>query len=91
MANDTNQIAIDTDKIAKEVVSDVDAKEFEGKENIDITDVENTRAAKVARGEVIDKPTTTTKIDIKEHSISKNNSEIVSSAKLDDNNEWDTF
>ncbi|MBL6970256.1 MAG: hypothetical protein ISR68_02530, partial [Campylobacterales bacterium] len=37
MAGETNQIAVDTDAISKKIVSDVDGKEFNGKDNIDIT------------------------------------------------------
>ncbi len=37
MASQTNTIAVDTDTIAKRVVSNADAKEFEGKDNIDIS------------------------------------------------------
>ncbi len=89
MAIDTNQIAIDTDKIAKEVVNDVNEKEFEGKDDIDISDIQNTRAARLSRGESINEVKKVPEIVSNETSKTKKpNIEV--SASIDDS-EWDTF
>ena len=47
MAEDTNQLAIDTDRIAKDVVADMDDKIFEGRDEIDISDIPNTKLARM--------------------------------------------
>jgi len=49
MAEDTNQLAIDTDRIAKDVVADMDALQFEGKDEINISDVPNTKLERLNR------------------------------------------
>ena len=89
MATDTNQIAIYTDKIAKEVVDEVNEKEFDGRDTIDISDVKNTRAAKVAAGENINlKFSKKSKTNLKQENIQ------VSTKTIDvpqNNDEWDSF
>jgi methyl-accepting chemotaxis protein len=81
MASETNSIAVDTDTIAKRVVSSADAKEFNGKDNIDISaDIKTSNVqpqAKVNMNKV--------------SSVSVASKPVVAKTANSNDDEWDSF
>jgi len=83
IANKTNDIALETDKLAKEIVNDAQSKEFIGKESIKIEKKENNI--------VQTKKDTIKQTTIKKEEVKKDNPTQVITAQNNDSDEWESF
>ena len=88
IASQTNDVALDTDKIAKLVVSDADAKEFIGKNEVKAKTMEQHTTAPVTIQKVKSKSKTTTA-----KSEDKNQSQNIQKVedKSKDKEDWESF
>ena len=83
IANKTNDIALETDKLAKEIVNDAQSKEFIGKESIKIEKKED-NIVQTKKDPI--KQTTIKKVEVK-----KDNPTQVITAQNNDGDEWESF
>ncbi|NVJ54041.1 MAG: chemotaxis protein [Campylobacteraceae bacterium] len=87
IANKTHDIAIDTDRVAKEIVADAQSKEFIGKENVSVKKEKATNKATLNTytSEIKSKKPTETKTVEK---VNKNNT---FTAQKSNDDEWESF
>ncbi len=83
IANKTNDIALETDKLAKEIVNDAQSKEFIGKESIKIEKKED-NIVQTKKDPI--KQTTIKKVEVK-----KDKPTQVITAQNNDSDEWESF
>ncbi|RXJ90439.1 chemotaxis protein [Arcobacter sp. CECT 8983] len=86
IANKTHDIAIDTDRVAKEIVADAQSKEFIGKENVNIKkEVSSKASLSTHTSEIKTKKPTETKV---EKTTNKHNT---FKAEKSNDDEWESF
>ena len=90
VANQTKDIANETQSIASRIVADADEKQFEGKENVKAKKVEHQKVEYQKPLQV--KKITNTKIEAKlETRIEPKKEQVISASKAKENDEWESF